>query len=472
MDGLSCPTDGLVGEYADIVAKNITLKNGDNTVTIDANGDGLSLDTTKYYTKEEVDDLVQNTGGGSSITVDTEITEDSENPVTSAAIYAALQSVEPQMTFEGMTEDVLFSNTSGVDSGTINLSKNLSDYDLMEIHFRNPNNTSDSIVSQMVLLSDFINYGRRAGGFGFDNFYRWIKYASDTSILIDTGSGYKVYKIIGVKFGRYVSGVAVDTTVTQSSNNPVTSGAVYTALQNIPSEDVYTLKTKSIGGIPSDNPHYIDQGQGYLGLMYERRFYKYNGIPALAGYYYNTTHGYYHYVLISLAESGVYSYCNASPSTIFMSYGTIYDDVNDVTWYYGETQYSYGAGLSANVPKIGDTGRYSNLLSAAQALLQQANVNFSSTIYEEDLFNPTDFTISSGDTIVSDKLMSLIVYTRPIKINGDTYYYIKTDNGIYYYEGANNTIEVNSKTFVITITPKINYGLITNAEIDTIVAGT
>lgn len=56
MDGLSCPTDGLVGEYADIIAKNITLKNGDDTITISADGDGFSLDTTKYYTKEEVDE--------------------------------------------------------------------------------------------------------------------------------------------------------------------------------------------------------------------------------------------------------------------------------------------------------------------------------------------------------------------------------------------------------------------------------
>jgi len=33
--------------------------------------------------------------------------------------------------------------------------------------------------------------------------------------------------VTGIKFGRYVSGVAVDTTVTQGSSNVVTSGAVY-----------------------------------------------------------------------------------------------------------------------------------------------------------------------------------------------------------------------------------------------------
>jgi len=34
-------------------------------------------------------------------------------------------------TREGMVEDVLFSNTSGVNSGIINLSGNISDYDLI-----------------------------------------------------------------------------------------------------------------------------------------------------------------------------------------------------------------------------------------------------------------------------------------------------------------------------------------------------
>jgi hypothetical protein len=33
-----------------------------------------------------------------------------------------------------MVEDVLFSNSSGVTSGTINLSGNISDYDLIQIY--------------------------------------------------------------------------------------------------------------------------------------------------------------------------------------------------------------------------------------------------------------------------------------------------------------------------------------------------
>ena len=58
MDGLSCPTDGLVGDYADIVAKNITLRSGDQTVTIGVDSDMFSLDTSKYYTKTEIDSLL------------------------------------------------------------------------------------------------------------------------------------------------------------------------------------------------------------------------------------------------------------------------------------------------------------------------------------------------------------------------------------------------------------------------------
>lgn len=56
--------------------------------------------------------------------------------------------------------------------------------------------------------------------------------SSDNSLLVESALTYKMYKIVGIKFGRYVSGVAVDTTVTQNSNAVVTSGAVYDALQN------------------------------------------------------------------------------------------------------------------------------------------------------------------------------------------------------------------------------------------------
>ena len=75
----------------------------------------------------------------------------------------------------------------------------------------------------------------------------------------------------------------------------------------------------------------------------------------------------------------------------------------------------------------------------------------------ENLFSPTNFTLSSGDTISSDLLKSLIYYNRPISINGETYYPIKLDNGTYYYEGQSNTITISS-SWVVTITAKSSGG--------------
>ena len=216
-----------------------------------------SHDYIKSATIDENDVLVLTTGdgdeisfvGGTDVEVDTEITETSTNPVTSAAIYEALSNFTPQSyTREGMIEEVLFNDTNGVDSGTINLSGNISDYDLIEIHYRNPENSQLSVISQIVSPTDFLNETRSIGLCGYGSDYRWINYVSDTSVSIGNGSHYSVYKIVGIKFGRYVSGVAVDDEVTEDSEAVVTSGAVYEAIDNIPQ---YTLPiaTSTLGGV-------------------------------------------------------------------------------------------------------------------------------------------------------------------------------------------------------------------------------
>jgi len=62
-----------------------------------------------------------------------------------------------------------------------------------------------------------------------------FSFVNDNTIKVIQRYCLVITKISGIKFGRYVSGVAVDTTVTQGSNSVVTSGAVYDVLQNIPS---------------------------------------------------------------------------------------------------------------------------------------------------------------------------------------------------------------------------------------------
>lgn len=136
-------------------------------------------------------------------------------------------------TREGMVEDVLFSNASGVNSGTINLSGNISDYDLIAMKAwdgANRDSENNYIYPSSFIINPVSPYGLlslRSGSGGAI----W-KLISDNEISIVESNSTKIYKITGIKFGRYVSGVAVDTTVTQNSDAVVTSGAVYDALQN------------------------------------------------------------------------------------------------------------------------------------------------------------------------------------------------------------------------------------------------
>ena len=58
MNGLGCPTDGLKGEYASIVAKDFVIKDDDKEVSIGIDDINVSLDTDKFYTKDETDALL------------------------------------------------------------------------------------------------------------------------------------------------------------------------------------------------------------------------------------------------------------------------------------------------------------------------------------------------------------------------------------------------------------------------------
>jgi hypothetical protein len=116
-------------------------------------------------------------------------------------------------TREGMIEDVLFSNASGVNSGTINLSGNISDYDLISIDVISTKNASAQ--NTQVYLSSYIqNANTRTITIRYHEDNICWHYGTDSSIIIEDSNEVKIIKITGIKFGRYVSGVAVDNTVT------------------------------------------------------------------------------------------------------------------------------------------------------------------------------------------------------------------------------------------------------------------
>ena len=139
-------------------------------------------------------------------------------------------------TREGMVEDVLFSNSSGVNSGTINLSGNISDYDLIEFEVNRSgagylNETVMTFPSSVLTtLTGTTGGSKHASIVGYADDYINFYYNNDNSLVIINAKSLKIVKIKGIKFGRYVSGVAVDTTVTQGSQNVVTSGAVYNTI--------------------------------------------------------------------------------------------------------------------------------------------------------------------------------------------------------------------------------------------------
>lgn len=186
-------------------------------------------------------------------------------------------------TREGMVEDILFSDSSGVNSGTINLSGNISDYDLISIQVGKSNADNNACIFLSSYVQAQASSSKTVQTRFSDSYINWY-YGSDSSIVVPTANnGCKIYKIVGIKFGRYISGVAVDTTVTQGSSNVVTSGAVYNAIQQggLSPSDITTGTTN--GTISVDGTDVAVAGLDSSAYLSDSYFYKLRGytkIPA------------------------------------------------------------------------------------------------------------------------------------------------------------------------------------------------
>ena len=138
------------------------------------------------------------------------------------------------------TENVLFENADGVDSGTVNLNGNISYFDLFEIDVGGAtvNKNSAIYTTSFVLASSNNASNTRIITTRYDTSYVTWAYNSDTSIVINAvGGSAKVYKIVGIKYGSSGGG----------------SGGSYTAGDGIDiTSNVISLETasaNSIGGI-------------------------------------------------------------------------------------------------------------------------------------------------------------------------------------------------------------------------------
>lgn len=234
-------------------------------------------------------------------------------------------------------------------------------------------------------------------------------------------------------------------------------------------DNVYNLKTEAISIYPEDDGQYYCATEDALLLKNEvnifvtRYQYKYNNIPALVGTAeIRTSNTRIYAILISTSEDGVSTWNNNSgKSNPTSALGSFYDSDRNVTWYYGaSTDNAQGYPIDPTYPSISGT-YYTSVLAAAQQLLIDANPTVSSGNYEENLFNPTDFTLSSGDTISSVLLQSLITYNRPIVVNGQTFYPLDSSTaGTYIYYSRDYNISVDSSTWEITITPNSGGGYV------------
>ena len=248
---------------------------------------------------------------------------------------------------------------------------------------------------------------------------------------------------------------------------------------------VFNLKTPLLNGyvIADDGgDYYIAEANKVILKHRTSYFTKYNSLPALAGVFQRADVGvgYRTPILVSTIADAVKM--QNSGEEVWSSAGS-FEDANHVTWYYcAITNSNYGwdeAVVEQNYPTINYRGV--NIANAAKQLLTEADPTLIPVgVVEENLFYPTDYTLASGDTISDNTLKSLIVYHRPISVNGTTFLPYSYSNGTYTYYAINNgtateilKASINS-SWVITITKEDTGGAVAsvNGQTGTVVLDT
>lgn len=322
-------------------------------------------------------------GSGGNITVDSTITENSQNPVTSAAIYAALQNLPSgggSGSGNAFTEDVLFSDSTGVNSGTINLSDSIADYDLIVVSIKKDSSTN---ANQYIYLSSFVqsmdgtSTDKIIISTRYDNQYiSWYCPTNSTIGVQEYTGSVKIYKVTGIKFsgggGGSGDSIIVDQGITTNSHNPVSSYGLYECFQDILNVE---------GTLVDDNLYYRNTADEVLLVRREVNVYKKYNTPAIGGIYRLNDawgHAHYHLLLLSLSEDGADMYSNNGSD---IDTGTYVDSVRNITWYYKSmsTNDWSGSGNTFYVPLI-NNGDATNSLTKSQIialLLQEANPTIS-----------------------------------------------------------------------------------------------
>ena len=172
---------------------------------------GYDVDLSDYYTKTQVDTALaakQNT-----LTFDSTPTENSTNPVTSGGIYTALQNVQPDLS-NYYTKDE-------IDDGNLTISAALNELhdekqDKLTFDSTPTEGSSNPVTSNGIVTYLLNNY--------YNN--QWVDMH-----LLELQQAMNA-AIAGIE-ENYQTLLTFDTAPTQGSENPVTSGGIYTALQNV-----------------------------------------------------------------------------------------------------------------------------------------------------------------------------------------------------------------------------------------------
>lgn len=231
--------------------------------------------------------------------------------------------------------------------------------------------------------------------------------------------------------------------------------------------NIYNLETPIIGHynlVDDGSAYYIATAQEIVLDNSSGPTRKSNSIPAIRGYY-NSGNDWAVPLLMSLVADGVTMHRGSATSTFDTeTYDGIYHDpILNLDWYYN----AYWSNLNlwgswtvgVSTPLL-NNGTSMNVTQACASLLAEANPTLLPTeTIEENLFYPTNFMLSSGDTISDETLKSLIAYHRPITINGTVYTPSDYTNGTYTYyalQNGTNSTEIKkaqiSSAWVITIT--------------------
>lgn len=353
---------------------------------------------------------------------------------------------------QGMTETVLFESTSGVTNGTVTLSDSVDNYDLLEFKVvsTDAHHTNSTMIT-VDQLKSYVYSGTPSTSNTFHlliiahgNQYVRIVYYNNTTLTLFEGNYAKLVKIVGLKFSGGGSGggssVTVDTEITETSQNPVTSQAIYNALQNIPSGgggsggDIDILEIQQtdvtpISGFECKSQYLcnvaddIIMDKGSFGIVY-----KLNNLPAVVAC--NRLNGAnMRAVLLSTFEDAVKTYYNTT-SDISSSSGSFLTD-DGLTVYYG---FGHGFGNTSSsgskYPYVGESWNAINksILDCAKQAASESGLKKSN---------------SEEYQITSSTIQSQILNKKAIKFNDMVFWFAGTFQDSYIYSDVSQELDGN-----------------------------